>query len=528
MTALWTDIVQTSLLGTARKPLAAPPAQSPEPAAGLTSQLDSSDPERQLLSAISICSTARRAGPPGLTPRPAPEPSAADARPHFNKRCDSILQRLLSDFPVLLPEFYKVCRAAGFCIPPARLVDVLTHAAATQSVQASLLPLLGPRSTWLARLQPDWSFASASTIAASAATDGIDESVWQTGSKEERLQFFSRLRAMNPARSRQLAESTWKQEAAEFREELIGCFAAGLSADDEPFLEAALDDRRKDVRTGARELLALLPASKHAQRQLDLAAASIRIHIKSRGLIGRLTGADAPVTIEVELPPECSKAMERDGIAPKVPAGQKIGERAWWLQQTLMLIHPANLAVRLGVSADQLFEAVKTSSEWAEGIFEAWRTSVKRNSDPEWAFRLYESNRDRFADLLPLLNNAQRDKLILESFRNAKPVDAAHLLQQALAGSGTMSVPVAKSVLAFLKNLAGIQPGNRIYPHYLPWVPLALAMPAELLEEAAAGWPVNVPAWEHWRDHVDKMLQPLQVRAEFHRELKNANEVKGN
>src|SRR5262249_59366693 len=97
---------------------------------------------------------------------------------------------------------------------------------------------------------------------------------------------------------------------------LLGACATGLSLDDEPLLEVALDDRRKEVRIAAVELLAQLPDSAYARRMAERCTACVRV-----------TGG----RVEVTPPAACDKGMRRDGISPRPPAG--IGERAWWLEE---------------------------------------------------------------------------------------------------------------------------------------------------------------------------------------------------
>ena len=97
-----------------------------------------------------------------------------------------------------------------------------------------------------------------------------------------------------------------------------------MSLDDETFLEAALDDRRKEVRGAAADLLARLPESALRRRALERALPLLKF--KSNKLRRK--------TIEVTLPEACDKAMQRDGVEPK-PGFRGVGEKAWWLQQML-------------------------------------------------------------------------------------------------------------------------------------------------------------------------------------------------
>src|SRR5690606_39859301 len=87
---------------------------------------------------------------------------------------------------------------------------------------------------------------------------------------------------------------------------LLAALAEDLDPADEPLLEAALDDRRSEVRRTAAGLLALLPGSAFAGRMRERATRWLRVE---------RTG-DA-VTVHVELPGELDESARRDGITDR-------------------------------------------------------------------------------------------------------------------------------------------------------------------------------------------------------------------
>src|SRR5690348_15856749 len=95
----------------------------------------------------------------------------------------------------------------------------------------------------------------------------------------------------------------------------VAMLAFGLSLADEPFLERALDDRRKEVRQQAAGLLVRLPSSALAARMLDRARDLITL--------GTSTILHRP-RIDVTPPDEADVAMIRDGVNPKPPAGSGV------------------------------------------------------------------------------------------------------------------------------------------------------------------------------------------------------------
>src|SRR5262249_35073360 len=112
-----------------------------------------------------------------------------------------------------------------------------------------------PRAAWRAAQRREW--GSLAVSAAEAPAD--DVTGWELGSIGRRVGILAALRRRDPAAAREMLAKAWPTETPDDRAALLGALATGLSTGDEPLLETALDDRRKEVRVAAVELLALLP-----------------------------------------------------------------------------------------------------------------------------------------------------------------------------------------------------------------------------------------------------------------------------
>src|SRR5437762_1943286 len=77
---------------------------------------------------------------------------------------------------------------------------------------------------------------------------------WETSPRAARELLLQQLRSTDPARAREQLAQTWETEGADERAAFLATFRTGLSLDDEPFLESALDDRSKVVRRTAADL----------------------------------------------------------------------------------------------------------------------------------------------------------------------------------------------------------------------------------------------------------------------------------
>ncbi|MEU3723575.1 DUF5691 domain-containing protein, partial [Streptomyces sp. NPDC031705] len=188
--------------------------------------------------------------------------------------------------------------------------------------------------------------------------------LWQEGLFAERVALLGAVRAHEPAAAPRLLATTWATERAEDRLMFLDSLRAGLSEEDEPFLEAALGDRSRNVRATAAELLSALPGSALAGRMAERALACVG------------PGAVVP-------PAECDAGMLRDGVVKRPPAGR--GERAWWLGQ---LVEAAPLSCwreRFGGLGPAEIVALPVAEGWAEEIHAAWCRAAVRQRDPQWA-----------------------------------------------------------------------------------------------------------------------------------------------
>lgn len=335
----WDELVRRALLGTERD-------GSPVSVDGL----DASDPETMLLSAAAMASVFRRAG---RDVRAAEKPTASIAPPE-DKRVigdravrDAIDLLIEPRYRDLIPEWLEAVAAADLVVSPRLLPALLEMGRRTPKAAARVREVIGHRGFWLASLNPQWRLvvgpaeAKAEDVAAQ----------WETASPAERTLLFSQLRATDPAGARERIEATWSVEAARDRAAYIERMETGLSMDDEPFLEAQLDSKSKEVRRAAARVLGHLPESRLAKRMA--ARALSYVHFEGDRL-------------DVKLPDAVDDAMERDGVVAKA-AGEEGGHRAWWLAQICAAAPPSAFVEKYQRSPAELLE-VAAASEWRRTV----------------------------------------------------------------------------------------------------------------------------------------------------------------
>ncbi|MBB2911584.1 hypothetical protein FHS43_002857 [Streptosporangium becharense] len=414
--AEWEELVSVALVGTDRRPLAGRAGS-----------------ETEVLARAAVRTLRVRAG---RRPVPAGEPpaaAAAEKQPVVPRAAADRLARILGgENPRLLDEWLRAAAERGYRLTPHLLPELLDRAAKDRSIRPQAGVLAGERGRWLARLNPAWEFLLAEATVATVTGLGDGGETWQLGTPGDRRAYLAALRAADPAGARELLAATWEKETPDDREAFLKVLADGLCGDDEPFLEAALDDRRREVRNEAAYLLSRLPESRLGLRMAERAARC-------------LTVADGE--IHVDPPASCDAAMERDGIRVKPQYGA--GERSWWLQQ---VVARTPLAVWPRLFGRPPGEIVRMPmADWGKEIVAGWVRAAMVQEDPEWARELFLV--DAQANLLAVLPREEQESVAVEfvrrnSGRNARhPHLADHLSGVAAPWGADLSRVVLETIL---------------------------------------------------------------------------------
>lgn len=471
----------------------------------------------------------------GFQPAAAPTPGTAQAiqaapsdqhRP-CPARAEALLALLLRGVhpASLLPEWLQLLQRHGARLPARFLPNLLDAVTRQPALRAQIAPVLDERGRWLARLQPAWGWALAHSGA------GARTLLWETGSPGQRVAALRDWRDADPAATRQALIAVWKTEPPEQRALLLPVLAVRLSLEDEPFLETALDDRRKEVRTAAQRLLAQLPGSRLGQRMLARLAPLLQIE-------RRLFRAER---LNLTLPAACDPPMQRDGVGAAPHPG--LGEKAGWVVDLLAAIDPAVWAERFG-RAPLACLALLEDSDFAAVFVRGWALACVRHAangvSPQLAQWLRDlalwwidadakrrnTMPDSFFDALGVACRHDAQDIfgsLLDALPAPWPLDADLLLllqRLADAGSAAWSPALSRRVL---QRLVAAWPLLSGLPH--PWYsrPM-LASLALALDPAAAYAFANDHASGHgpdnasdtqWRDAFDQFFNTVRFRHEM-------------
>ncbi|WP_432134918.1 MULTISPECIES: DUF5691 domain-containing protein [unclassified Streptomyces] len=522
----WEALVTAALLGTDRR---TPPGVPPGP-----------DAPSALLDAAAAETVRRRAG---LRPGPAarrPDPAPEDPRRPLPPAAARRLALLLADRPgaagggrrgatpdliELLPQWLAAANAHGYGAPPQALPALLDAARGRTDLRPAALEFAGPRALWLARLNPDWRFALRATPGGGASLPGAQDTeqvrrLWQEGLFAERVALLAALRSRTPDAARELLAATWPTERAEDRLMFLDSLRTGLGPRDEPFLEQALADRSRTVRSTAAELLSALPESALAARMAARAATCVALDL-----------TQPTPTIVVEAPHDCDAGMERDGVVPRPPTGR--GERSWWLGQLVEAAPLGAWPARLGGRAPEEIVALPVADDWLSELHAAWCRAAVRQRDALWSRALLGSPSAPEAGGPGAVSLAERAKLLstLPAGERAEWVAgfiAAHGLSEAFQLLGVCAVPWAAPLGRAVVDALNIARDAGSYPWSFSGVmglaercldpseagrlDALLAVPEEP-EDASPG------AGGYWAEAFQRLVTTLRLRGVMRQEL---------
>lgn len=331
-------------------------------------------------------------------PAPAPhDPRAlADAHP----LADAVLAIFNDSGERLREEACLRLAALGMTLPARALPHALVAGQRQSRLRGLLLPVLGERGRWLARLNPDWRYASDGEQAAAGGDAAAEDArLWQEGSFDQRLIVLRRARAADAGAARAMLQAQLGELPARERVEFVAALTIGLHADDEPLLAGLLKDRSREVRRIAASLLARLPHSEHAQRLIGWIAPLLR---HERALLSKRWVLDAPAAAD--------PAWAGAGIETARPQHDALGERAWWLYQLTRQVPLTWWSAHTGMEPAQVL-AWAAKSDWRDALHRGWVERIGEG-DSEWAQAMLDAPGRAFhghhAALLALLPPAER------------------------------------------------------------------------------------------------------------------------
>jgi hypothetical protein len=439
---IWEDLVTSVLLGTDRRP-----PQPPLAGDALSERIQRLDPAQSpsfLLGAAALVTQYRQAGRLlAQIALPAPSVCPPEDRPACSPAAALRLKMMLGgSYKEILPEWLALAAERGKRVPAELLPELLSWADPDTPSIDSVLAVIGQRGRWLLTQNPGWEdvlLAETMRHIQPAAA----EAAWQTGKRAARQALLRCVRVANPALGLQLVASTWKEDSALDRTSFLNIFTNGLSMADEPFLEAALDDRSKEVRRAACDLLGGLGESRLVQRHYQRLQALLKFQ---PGNFLRKP------KLEVILPEACDKDMLRDGVEVKRQTKTR-GEKGEWLAQMLRTVPPTWWSRDWKESPEGILTTA-SQGDWEELLRESWVSAAVAHRDLAWAEALLKRYPDEEA-LIAILQPQQREAFFLSQLEANFDVGLDLLSRDEHAWSKDLSLRVLEGIRKYhAANLA--------------------------------------------------------------------------
>jgi len=229
--------------------------------------------------------------------------------------------------------------------------------------------------------------------------------LWDEGTPWQRVDYLGQVRRDDPTAAwTLLADGTWLGEESKIRSLMLKKMSVGLGPDDEPHLEALLEDEDAHVRWVAAELLSSIKGSRTVRQAEEL----LRTHLEVSA------GPPDPPVID-GTPIEPTDELIRDGYDWEHGFGTPMPVTR--LQLAVSRVPSRRLAGLIGLSTTELASAhvLLEGADISEAFQDALKRSAHKFHDAELAEALLRA-RPEPSELLDVLGAGRREQLILELF----------------------------------------------------------------------------------------------------------------
>ncbi|WP_373548352.1 DUF5691 domain-containing protein [Haliscomenobacter sp.] len=418
-------------------------------------------------------------------------------------RClQEILEGKYSD---ALGEWVHLLLQAQQVLPREALPTLFQRSLSDPELWDTIEPAIGGRGQWLLQQNPLW--RPLSDVRADAA--------WGTSTGSARLALLRSMRKQDAALGLNQLRNSWDSEDPAQKAALLAELSHGLNSGDEVFLENCLQERRKETRQMAAELLACIPNSGLTQRYLGYLQDCIELK-------------DAKIALN--LPAEAPEAWRKDGVETSGKAPYSFTQRSAWLFQLLRRLPPKFWQTKWGLEPLQaiaLFAQQDREESWVQALTDAsllHHDLVWQEALAEWWLNQphassWQTSTGR--QLLQGLPAASLEKL-LPPFLQKQPylleedqVVTYLLCANAQPWNEDLSLAL---IQPFKRYLAGADnPVWNIWHYARLLKALAYHCPPELFIPLNGGWNVDSPLWQRWQAEVERMLAVLQFRGKMHK-----------
>ena len=230
------------------------------------------DASEQLLAAWSVTERLHRLEAGEVITPDATTVAPMDERPLPSPRLSQGFALIMrGTYPRILPEALRLLAEQHLQFPPFLLPDLLTKAVSLQDEDPGkcreLVRAAGPRGTWLAELNPDWSTLRKGFDFATAFT--------REATPGRRSSLLKRWRQVDPSAAREALSTIWNKQSPKNQEMLLEALTVNPVAEDITWLRERMGPKRRGVRRALLKLLLRLREPQATEELTTLAVASL-------------------------------------------------------------------------------------------------------------------------------------------------------------------------------------------------------------------------------------------------------------
>lgn len=506
----WNELVKVALIGTDRSKLSeASKAELSD--LGLDPK---SDPVNLILNGAALLSLMEKTGGfPKVWSKELPEKSPPEKGNPCSKKSRNHLKLILKrNYGDLLPEFTSTLVDNRKLLPVDFIPELLDQSVGNPELWEILKPAIGKRGQWLVKQNPEWQVLLFEP----------DISIWETGTRKERVQLLKYLRSINSREVIPLIQSTWEQDDLQSKAQFIKNLEIKPSPEDEFFLEECLSNSRKEIRKPAAKILASIPQSRLCKRMFEQVIAMMDLKIKASTSKGKLN---------IKLPEELTDDMIRDGIDPSSRWYQG-GVKASRLGQMIGVVPPEFWDAHFNSEPTETLKLF-VRSEWSELMLQAITEASILHKNMDWAesiliFWLENFQKARWQYFNPLQLFSIIDKetfnkvaLIYINKKNSLIDEESPLSLLLRSVNLPWQDALSKAFIhAMQKWIAGETSHYWSGWHLRPILKkAALYTNTKLFDQLSKGWSSHSFAWNSWEKEIDSFLSVLKFRKDMIEEL---------
>lgn len=308
-----------------------------------------------------------------------------------DKLCQNVALALSAKNDVLFWYFTHIIAKQNLVLPSAMAPAVLNKATAQKSTAKKLVSICGEAGKWLCSINNNWR---------GLLETAEDESIWDTGTLDQRKHYLRAMRKSDPAKAIELLNSTIDQENAANRAALAEVLQENLSLNDEPFLRTLLSDKSQKVKETALSLLQKIEGSAINNRYLDYLTTVLSVK-EERFLI---VSKRKVLSIRSDVAPD--ETFFNTGIG-KVSSDKGVPDHLYIVGQVLRFINPTLLASRLAVTDDELINLFLKHADVA-ALYPYLAGAAATFKNKAWAVALLGIKETQYIVLLNVLSKKEQ------------------------------------------------------------------------------------------------------------------------